>query len=188
MNRARRALARRRRDERGFTLVEVLVVMGILAIVTPVLVNAVVLGFRTVGGTQDRVTGSTGLGAFSSRFTRDVAGATGVDLAPPACAGVEGVLVAHLALAGSDVYYTFARATGALTRYACAGDGAPAAARLGLFGAGAFGGATQTGSPVTLVCGTAAMPCDPVQSVTISVRVDAASDPVDVTAVRRVTP
>lgn len=193
--------SRRRRDERGYTLVELIMVVGVLAVITPVAAQALILGFRTADHAHDRVTGSVALAALTSRITRDVAAATTVDGTTPAgCAAPDAdpdsptSTVAHLVVGDQDVSYVYDPATGSLDRVACTAAEPPAdpvltRTPLGSFGAGTFRVTARSAEPpVRLVCGTEDEPCASPCAVVLEVRVDDRSDPVQVVAVRRVDP
>jgi len=66
-------LRRRPRDERGFTLVELLVTVAILGVITVPLSDVVISGLRNTGTTSDRMDVSHDAQISSSYFARDVA-------------------------------------------------------------------------------------------------------------------
>jgi prepilin-type N-terminal cleavage/methylation domain-containing protein len=75
-----------RRDDAGFTLVELLVVIVILGIITPVLTESVILALRTTDGTAASISHSVASSALGSSFSRDVQSADQVSTSDTSCA------------------------------------------------------------------------------------------------------
>jgi prepilin-type N-terminal cleavage/methylation domain-containing protein len=81
----------RRADERGFTLVELLVAIAILGIIMLPLSGAFSVGLRTINDTSNRLAGSADAQLLTVHFPADVQGATeGTTTVPAAaCTGAE---------------------------------------------------------------------------------------------------
>lgn len=87
---------RRRRDERGFTLVELLTAVVVLGIVGAAVTQGIVVTLRTTDGSVARISGSIASEALTSYFSADASSAeTVVVPAGPACApvGTSGVFL-----------------------------------------------------------------------------------------------
>lgn len=83
-------LGTRARNDSGFTLVELLVAMAVLAVVIPVLVLGVRVVFRSSATAADVTSEAAKRAVLSTYFTTDVASATSVTQAGPACAPLRG--------------------------------------------------------------------------------------------------
>lgn len=85
---------RLRTDDRGLTLVELLVATAISALIIPVVTGALVMGWRTTDDTINRLGDNRNRQIVSSMFTRDAQNATAVSSATSACTvGSASVLV-----------------------------------------------------------------------------------------------
>jgi prepilin-type N-terminal cleavage/methylation domain-containing protein len=81
-----------KRNDSGFTLVELLVVIVILGIITPVLTESVILALRTTDSTAASISRSVASGALGSAFARDVQSADEVSTSDLTCAGADVVI------------------------------------------------------------------------------------------------
>ncbi|MFF3213421.1 type II secretion system protein [Streptomyces sp. NPDC002886] len=162
------------RSESGFTLTELLVTIVIMGIIGALLPQAIILGLRFTAGTGKRVAATSAAGTLNRYFYGDVHSADKVTT-EPAC-GVDDLIV-HLSRPGTDVVYTYDRATGDLNRVTCA-DGDVVTTLLGRFDS------TTSTHPVTLSCGAETSCASPME-VTLTVQSDPAAPPRALTAVRR---
>ena len=81
-----RPTALRRRDEAGFTLVELLAVIGILAVIAFPLTEAFVVGLKTTDANADNMSRAVAVQALQSFFTGDAQSAKLVSTTAPTCA------------------------------------------------------------------------------------------------------
>ncbi|MET7290416.1 type II secretion system protein [Streptomyces sp. NPDC005573] len=162
------------RAESGFTLIELLVTIVVVGLIGTLLGKAIILGLRFTAGTEKRVAATSAVGTLDRYFYGDVQSADDVTTGP-AC-GVADVIV-HLSRPGTDVVYTYDRATGVLDRVKCTDAGVVTTPL------GRFDNAASTPA-VTLSCG-AETSCTPPTEVTLTVRSDPAAPPTTLTAVRR---
>ena len=138
-----RAAHRRCAGEAGFTLVELLVTIAILGVITLVLTETVILGFRTTDATAASSSRSVAVQTLSSYFTGDAQSADLVSTSDPSgtpCANEPGLLFLHLTWTDQgvsrSVSYGLDPAVGSeqeLVRWSCAGGGSSDRKVLGHF-------------------------------------------------------
>jgi len=137
-----------RSDEGGFTLVELLVVVGILAIISFPLTEAFIVGLKTTDDNANNMARSVGVQALSSFFTGDAQSAelvSSVDPLPMRCAATEAKVFLHLSWTDQDqtrdVSYSL-ESDGAddrqreVIRWSCTAGGTADRRILGLFTGG----------------------------------------------------
>lgn len=116
-------------DERGITLIELLVATAITAVLMTVIAGAMVTGLRTTDATRETVQETQDAQIVSAEFTADVQSAAVVSLANTSCAGAEPVIHLGWTDDGSSVAVAYrVRDVGSrrvLTRYQCIDGGAP---------------------------------------------------------------
>lgn len=116
------------RDERGFTLVEMLVGLSILGVVSGALVVTLAMGMRTADDTRVRVGEARDAQLVASYFMADAQSAVSVSTSDQTCAGQAPIVRFRWTDEGSqkDVAYV-ARTVGTerrLSRMVCVGGGA----------------------------------------------------------------
>lgn len=113
------------RDERGFTLVEVLIAVTVLGIIVAALGAAFSVGLRTMDGTANRLAGSMDAQLLGFYLPDDVASATTITAspAPIVCAGAASPILELGDATAFTVVYGVRAADGRhqLERYDCAG-------------------------------------------------------------------
>jgi prepilin-type N-terminal cleavage/methylation domain-containing protein len=134
----------RRDDEAGFTLVELLAVIGILAVLAFPLTEAFIVGMKTTDANATDMYRSVGVQAVQSYFMGDVQSATAVSSPDPPstpCAGAAGVFL-HLSWSNQgvarDVSYSvedvdLIKGEAELVRSSCTGGGTADKKPLGRF-------------------------------------------------------
>jgi prepilin-type N-terminal cleavage/methylation domain-containing protein len=117
-----------RRDEEGFTLIEVLIAISLLGIVLGVVATAFMVTINSSGDATNEVLDSQAVGFTSSFLTTDAASATSISKSAPDCPGAGGSLI--LALTWTDlaesvtVNYRLDSASGSFQRLMWRGSGA----------------------------------------------------------------
>ena len=183
-------LRRRRDDESGFTLVELLVAIVILGLIAFSLTEAVILGLKTTDATAASSSRSVAAQTLTSYFTDDVQSAETVDTTAPSCLNggpVAGSVFLHLAWTDRqvradqqvrrDVSYALdppGASEQELVRWSCSDGGARASRILGHFTRDGSVGAAE---PVAAACGAApACPSTPAASppATVTLTIQAA--------------
>lgn len=110
-------------DERGFTLVEVLIAVAVLGVVIAAIGAGYSVALRTMDGTANRLAGSMDAQLLGVHLPDDVASATRIDVSDIACTGVVAPILQLRDGAKVNVVYGV-RAAGAghqLERHDCAG-------------------------------------------------------------------
>lgn len=155
------SVGRRRLDESGFTLTEVLVVTSILAVIGFVLTQSIILGLRTTDATSASSSRSVATQTLASFFTGDAQSADVVSTSDPGCSSSTAGLIVTLSWADQGVNrtvsYGLEPATGPdrdLVRWTCDPDapGDPAKKILGHF-------STGPGDPVPVSASCDGSPC-----------------------------
>ncbi len=165
----------RRSDERGVSLIELLIAISITGIIIVPIVSAIFFGFHTTGATQTAVAETNGANLMASYFGPDVQGAIGATVnssESPICGSVAGtvdlVLTAPDDTLTSSVSVSYFRGAGAnaanLYRRTCANGAVTGVARV----------ASHVVQPLNFSCDTSA--CVNFRSITATlVQGDAAS-------------
>lgn len=116
------------RSQAGFTLVELLVALGIGALIVAAVASALMLSWRLVGKTTDDVTSSRSAFQTNARFARDIAngattdGSNAIGRGKPGCGGdATSVLRIVRADAAKVTVVSYSAAGGALERRTCEG-------------------------------------------------------------------
>lgn len=185
---SRTASSRRRSDQDGFSLVELLVSITILGVISFALTEAVILGLKLTDGTVTKVSGAAAARALVSRFPADAQSAD--EVAPTGdCASAETGVFLHMSWIDQGVTravaYAFEPPTGTeqdLVRWSCA-NGLSDRRFVGHFSRDAAGPA-----PVVVSCtdaNDAIAPCTArPAAITLSIRPDPQS-PANTLTVRR---
>ena len=117
-------------DERGVSMVEVLVTIAISGLLMTVLAATIVTGLRTTDDTRERVEESHDVNMVTTWFTSDVQTAGSVSTSDGSCGGAP---IVHLTWSDlgtvTEVTYRARTVDGerVLTRYACVDGGSPTA-------------------------------------------------------------
>jgi prepilin-type N-terminal cleavage/methylation domain-containing protein len=186
-------LAPPRRQQGGFTLVEVLVVIVILGIIAYPLTEAVILGFRTTDGTIAGVSRASAVELLAPAFTSDAQNAVDVAVSGGACAAVDpGDLAGvFLDLAWTDgatpkeASYALVPPTGGeqdLVRLSCVNSGPARRQVLGHFSHDPAAPSPPVSAACTPACNATA------KTITLHVQLDPSATPappVDITVRRR---
>jgi prepilin-type N-terminal cleavage/methylation domain-containing protein len=118
---------RRPRDERGFTLPELMVALSILGMIMAPLTASIFVGLRTIGDSQQRYTEAHGAQLTSAYFPFDVASATNIIPADPTpCGGTGPTVVASFDWADdlsptNEVTYVIPTGQNYMVRMVCRG-------------------------------------------------------------------
>jgi Tfp pilus assembly protein PilW len=86
----------RERSEAGVTLVELLMAVAITALIAPVLTGALVVGWRTTEQTVGSLSDTRNRQLVASLFTRDVQGASSVEVSGAGCLRAGDTLLVRL--------------------------------------------------------------------------------------------
>jgi type II secretory pathway pseudopilin PulG len=159
--------SRQARGEGGFTLTELIAVVGIISVVGFLLTEAVIVGFKTTDATANDISRSTAVQALQSFFTGDAQSAKQVSRADPGapCAPTPGGVFLHMSWTDRDterdVSYSLEEDSPPiegereLVRWSCIAGGPADKRMLGRFTS------AGTGLPVVALCDGAECPVDP---------------------------
>ena len=155
-------------DERGFTLVEVLVTVVVLGVVIAALGAGFSVGLRTMDSTANRLAGSMDAQLLGVHLPDDVASATSIDATPSSitCVGVASPVLQLGDGASFDVVYGVGAGSGThrLERHDCAGGSVRSTivvARNLAGPAAAVATRTATGATLTITGATVAADATP---------------------------
>lgn len=115
------------RDERGLTLIELLVAVTILGLIIAAVTSSLFVGLRTTDDSAGRYAESHDAQLTQVHLPPDIQSATTVVVPPPSntsCSGVSNVLALQWTEGGTTYTAAYAQVGSELRRYFCAG-GAP---------------------------------------------------------------
>jgi prepilin-type N-terminal cleavage/methylation domain-containing protein len=141
---------RRKRDERGFTLAELMVAISILGMIAVPLTASIILGLRTTSDSQQRYKEARGAQLTSAYFPFDVASATNITLADASpCGGAGPAAVASFTWADdlsptNEVSYVVPTGSTDMIRKFCRGG---SVVSTNLLASGISGAPTVTCAP-----------------------------------------